>query len=150
MAITQNVSNKKNPVSQNALELAAKGHKAKHERRYSFGMMSIQEDDQRPEFIFDQGMEEQAELNDLKDTVSQFKRIPNALLEKIFISIRIPKRQNIGSSNPTNQEHNHPQIAGPPPPFDIEMLELPDTSPSSVPCSLGFGIKSPKFMINLC
>ena len=47
MARTQNVSNKNNHVSQTALELATKGHKAKHERRYSFGMMIIQEDDQR-------------------------------------------------------------------------------------------------------
>ena len=43
MAITQNVSNKKSHVSQIALELAAKGHQIKHERRYSFEMMSIQE-----------------------------------------------------------------------------------------------------------
>ena len=52
MAITQNVNSKKSPVSLTALELAAKGHKVKHERRYSFGIMSIQEDDQRLEFLF--------------------------------------------------------------------------------------------------
>ena len=45
MARTQNVNSKKNTVSQIDLELAAKGHKVKHERRYSCGMMSIQEDD---------------------------------------------------------------------------------------------------------
>ena len=55
---TQNVSNKKYPISQIALELAAKGHKVKHERRYSFGMMSIQEDDQRLEFLFGQEIED--------------------------------------------------------------------------------------------
>ena len=48
MVRTQNVSNKNNHVSQTALELADKCHKAKHERRYSFEIMSIQEDDQRP------------------------------------------------------------------------------------------------------
>ena len=47
MARTQNINSKKRPVSQTALELAAKGHKVKHERRYAFGMMSIQEDDRR-------------------------------------------------------------------------------------------------------
>ena len=52
MARTQNLRNKKSPISQTALELAAKGHKFKHERRFSVGMMSIQEYDQRPEFIF--------------------------------------------------------------------------------------------------
>ena len=41
MAKTQNVNSKKRPISQTALELVAKGHKVKHERRYSFGMMSI-------------------------------------------------------------------------------------------------------------
>ena len=51
MARTQNVNSKKSPVSQTALELVAKGHKVKHERRYSFGMMSIQEDDQRLELL---------------------------------------------------------------------------------------------------
>ena len=45
MARTQNVNSKKSHVSQTGLELAAKGHKVKHERIYSFGMMSIQEDD---------------------------------------------------------------------------------------------------------
>ena len=67
MAITQNVNSKKSPVSQTALELATKGHKVKHERRYSFGMMSIQEDDQRPEFLFGQEIEE---LHELKNMVS--------------------------------------------------------------------------------
>ena len=57
MSRTQNVNSKKSPVSQTTLELAAKGHKVKHERGYSFGMMSIQEDDQRPEFLFGQEME---------------------------------------------------------------------------------------------
>ena len=57
MARTENVNNKKNPVSQTALELPGKGHKAKHERRHSFGMMSIQEDDQIPKFCFGQEME---------------------------------------------------------------------------------------------
>ena len=54
MVRTQNVNSKKSPVSQTALELTAKGHKVKLERRYSFGMMSIQEDDQRPQFLFGQ------------------------------------------------------------------------------------------------
>ena len=45
MARTQNVSKKINSVSQIALELAAKGHKSKHEIRYSFVMMGIQEHD---------------------------------------------------------------------------------------------------------
>ena len=101
-------------------------------------MMSIQEDDQRPEFLFGQGMEDQAKLNELKDMVSQFKRMPNAPLDKYLSAFRIPKRENVRSSNPTNQEHNHPQITGPPPPFDLEMPELHDTSPLTVPCSLGF------------
>ena len=52
MARAQNVNSKKSSVSQTALELVAKGHKAKHERRYSFGMMSIQEDEQRSKFLF--------------------------------------------------------------------------------------------------
>lgn len=72
--------------------------------------------------------------------VSQFKRMTNALSVKYLLAFKIPKRENVGTSNPTNQEHNHPQIAGPPPPFDTEMSELTDTSPSSVPHSLGFGI----------
>ena len=118
MGRTQNVSNKNNRVIQTALDLIAKGHKAKHERRYSFGMMSIQEDDQRPEFLFGQEMEDQAELNELKDMVSQFKWIPNAISDKYLSAFRIPKREDVGSSNPTNQGHNHPQITGPPPPFD--------------------------------
>jgi len=79
MARTQNVNSKKSPVSQTALELAAKGHKVKHERRYSFGMMSIQEDDQRPEFLFGQEIEE---LHELRNMVSQFKQMPNSLLDK--------------------------------------------------------------------
>ena len=118
MARTQNVSNKNNHVSQTALKLAAKGHKAKHERRYSFGMMSIQEDDQRLEFLFGHEIEGQAELNEIKNMVSQFKRMLNAHLDKYLSAFRIPKRENVGSSNPTNQDHNHPQITRPPPPFD--------------------------------
>ena len=70
MARTHNVNNKKNPVSQTTFEIAAKGHKDKHERIYSLGMMSIQEYDQRPEFLFGHEMEDQAELNELKDMVS--------------------------------------------------------------------------------
>ena len=65
MARTQNVNSKKSPIRQTTLELAAKGHKLKHERRYSFGMMSIQEDDQRPEFIFGQEIEELHELRNM-------------------------------------------------------------------------------------
>ena len=64
MARTQNVNSKKSPVSQTALELAIKGQKVKHERRYFFGMMSIQEDDQRPKFLFGQEIEDQAELHE--------------------------------------------------------------------------------------
>ena len=105
MAITQNVNSKKNHVSQSALEPAAKGHKVKHERRYSFGMISIQEDDQRPEFLFGQEIED---LHELRNMVSQFKQMPNALLDKYLSAFRIPKRQNIGSSNPNNQIHTNP------------------------------------------
>ena len=53
-------------------------------------------------------MEDQAELNELKDMVSQFKRMPNSLSNKYLSAFRIPKGENVGSSNPTNQEHNHP------------------------------------------
>ena len=111
MAITQNVNSKKSLVSQTALELAAKGHKVKHERRYSFGMMSIQEDDQRPEFLFGQEIEE---LHELRNMVSQFKQMPIALPNKYLSAFRIPKRENIGSSNPYDQVHTNPQIIGPP------------------------------------
>ena len=79
MARTQNVNSKKSHVSQTTLELAAKGHKVKHERRYFFGMMSIQEDDQRLEFLFGLEIEE---LHELRNMVSQFKQMPNALLDK--------------------------------------------------------------------
>ena len=107
-ARTKNVSNKKNHVIQTALELATKGHKSRHERRYSFGMMSFQEDEKIPKFFVGQEMEDQEELNQLKDMVSQFKRMSNALSDKYLSAFRIPKRENVGSSNPTNQEHNHP------------------------------------------
>ena len=102
--------------------------------------MSIQEkeEDQIPEFLFGQEMEDQDELNELKYMVSRFKRMPNALLDKYLSTFRIPKRENVGSSNPTNQEHNHPYIIGPPPPFHTEMSKLPNTSPSSVTYSLSF------------
>ena len=63
-ARTQDINSKKIHVSQIALELAAKGHKVKHERRYYFRMMSIQEDEQRPEFLFGQEIEDQAELHE--------------------------------------------------------------------------------------
>ena len=118
IAKTQNVNNKKNLVSQTALDLAAKGHKAKHERRYSFGMMSIQEDDQRPEFLFGQGMEDQAKLNELKDMVSQFKRMPNDFPYMYLLTFKIAKREDVGPSNQTNQRHTPPQIIIPYPPFD--------------------------------
>ena len=85
-------------------------------------------------------MEDQAELNELKDTVSHFKRMLNALSDKYLSAFIIPKRENVGSSNPTNQEHNHPRITGPPPPFDTEMSELSDTYPLSFPHSFSFGI----------
>ena len=55
-------------------------------------MMSIQEDDQRLEFPFGQEMEEQDELNKLKDVVFQLKRILNSLSEKYLSAFRIPKR----------------------------------------------------------
>ena len=95
-------------------------------------MTSIQEkeEDQIPEFLFGQEMEDQEELNELKDMVSQFKRIPNALPDKYLLAFRILKREDVGSSNPTNQRHSHPQITRPPPPFDIEIPELPNPSPS--------------------
>ena len=72
--------------------------------------------------------------------VSQFKQMPNALPDKYLSAFCIPKRETIGSSNPYDQSHTNPQITGPPPPFDIEMSDLLDTSPSSVPCSLSFGM----------
>ena len=93
-------------------------------------------------------MEDQAELNELKDMVSQFKRMLNALLDKYLSAFRIPKRENVGSSNPTNQEHNHPQITRPPPPFDTKMPKLPDTSPSLVPHSFSFGINGMNNLIS--
>ena len=54
MAQDQNINNKRGPVIQIALALATKGHQIKHERRYLFRMMSIQEKEeyQRPEFLF--------------------------------------------------------------------------------------------------
>ena len=64
----------------------------------------------------------------------------NSLSDKYLSTFRILKRENVGSSNPTNQEHNHPQITGSPPPFDIEMPRLPVTSPSPVPHSFSFEI----------
>ena len=66
MPRTQNVNSKKILVSQTALELAAKGHKVKHERRYSCGMMSIKEDDERKKFLFGQEIKDQAKLHELK------------------------------------------------------------------------------------
>ena len=111
----------------------------------SFGMMSIQEDDQRPEFLFGQEIEE---LHQLRNMVSQFKQMPNALLDKYLSALRIPKRENIRSSNPYDQSHTNPQIIGPPPPFDTEMSDLPDTSPSSVPRSLSFGINGMNNLIS--
>ena len=66
--------------------------------------------------------------------------MPNGLLDKYLSAFRIPKRENIGSSNPYDQGHTNPQITGPPPPFDAEMIDLPDTSPFTVPRSLSFGI----------
>ena len=113
-----------------------------------FGMMSIQEDDQILEFLFGQEMEEQDELKELKYVVSKFKIILNSLSHKYLSTLRIPKRENVGSSNPTNQEHNHPQITGPPPPFDTKMLELPDTSPLAVPHSLSFRINGMNNLIS--
>ena len=46
MVKSQTLSSEKSPVSQEALELASKGHKKKHKRKYSFGMMSIHEGDE--------------------------------------------------------------------------------------------------------
>ena len=89
MVRTQNVNSKKSPVSQTALELVAKDHKVKHERRYSFGMMSIQEDNKKPEFLFGQEIEE---LHELRNMVSKFKQMPNALLDKYLSAFRIPKK----------------------------------------------------------
>ena len=93
MARTQNVNSKKSHVSQTALELATKGHKVKHERRYSFGMMSIQEDDQRLEFLFGQEIEE---LHELRNMVSQFKQMPNAC--------QIPSQTNIYRHSESQKE----------------------------------------------
>ena len=56
-------------------------------------MMSIQEDDQRPKFIFGQEMEDQVELNELKEMVSQFKKMPNVLSNKYLSASRISKRE---------------------------------------------------------
>ena len=134
--------------NQTALELAAKGHKVKHERRYSFGMMSIQEGDQSPEFLFGQEIEDQAELHELKNMFSQFKQMSNSLPNKYSSTFRIPKRENISSSNPNDQSHTNPQITGPPPPFDTEMSDLPNTSPSSVPRSLSFEINGMNNLIS--
>ena len=58
----------------------------------------------------------------------------------IYRHSKFQKREYVGSSNPTNQRQNHPQITGPPPPFDTEMSELSDPSPSAVPLSLRFRI----------
>ena len=66
-------------------------------------------------------MEDHAEINTLKDMVSQFKQMQNALSDKYLSAFRIPKREDVGSSNPTNQGHTHPQIIDPPPHFDTEM-----------------------------
>ena len=60
-------------------------------------MMSIQEDDQRLEFLFGQEIEEQNELNELKDVVSKFKIILNSLSHKYLSAFKIPKRENVGS-----------------------------------------------------
>ena len=50
MAQAHNINNKRGPVIQTALALAAKGHQIKHQRIYLFRMMSIQEkeEDQIP------------------------------------------------------------------------------------------------------
>ena len=53
-------------------------------------------------------MEDQAELNELKDMVSKFKRMSNALSDEYLSAFIIPKRENVGPSKPTNQENNHP------------------------------------------
>ena len=74
--------------------------------------------------------------------------MPNSLLDKYLSAFRIPERENIGSSNLNDQSHTNPQITGPPPPFDTEMLDLPDTSPWSVPSSLSFGINEMNNLIS--
>ena len=80
--------------------------------------------------------------------VSQLEQMENVLLDKYLSAFRIPKRENIGSSNPYGQGHTNPQIIGPPPPFDTEMSDLPDTSPSSVPHSLSFRINGMNNLIS--
>ena len=74
--------------------------------------------------------------------------MPNALPDKYLSAFRIPKRENIGSSNPNDQSHTNPQIICSPPPLDTEMPDLPDTSPSSVPRSLSFGINGMNNLIS--
>ena len=54
MSWTHNINNKMSPPIQTALDRATKGHQIKHERRYSFKMMSIpeKEEDHRLKLIF--------------------------------------------------------------------------------------------------
>ena len=54
MAQAHNINNKRGPIIQTTLALATKCQQIKHERRYLFRMMSIQEKEeyQRPEFLF--------------------------------------------------------------------------------------------------
>ena len=61
---------------------------------------------------------------------------------------RIPKREDVGSLNQTNQRHTPPQITRPPPPFDTKMSELSDPSPSSAPHSFSFGINGMNNLIS--
>ena len=102
---TQNLGKKASPVSQSTLELAAKGHKERHARRYSFGMVSIQEEDTRPEFNFGQDEEE---LEEIKNLISQFKKMPKYFPEHYLSALAFPKREN-------PPKHNGSYSQGPPP-----------------------------------
>ena len=54
-------------------------------------MMSIEEEDNRLEFNFGEDVEEFEEIQNL---VSQFKRIPQALLERYLSAFAVPKSEN--------------------------------------------------------
>ena len=63
-------------------------------------MVSIQEEDKRPEFNFG---EDEEEFNEIQNLVSQFTRMPNTLPNYYLFSKAFPKREN-----PISNQNNGP------------------------------------------
>lgn len=117
---TQVLKKKTGSVSQAAMDLALKGHQRQHSKSYSFGMMSVQDEDERPDFKFGQDEEEFQEIQSL---VCQFHRIPKALPKRYMAMLKFPSHTE-DTKHSSGVSHEVGSSLGPPPPtFDLEMQD---------------------------